>query len=163
MEIEEFDNILVRLSKRFSVERKDIFHSLFVLLADSKNLEWEGLLWDIEITYEEAEKMLSDFNFSTLTQIIEDEDNIIPQNILFQKKVRVKSKGQIWIIHKNDADPFPSNPHAHNYEQNFKLDLSNGNCYQCKILKFKIGKKELLQIREKAEKVYDGRLPPILF
>jgi hypothetical protein len=31
-------------------------------------------------------------------------------------EVTVKRDGHVWRIHRNDADPFPSNPHAHNLE-----------------------------------------------
>ncbi len=60
----------------------------------------------------------------------------------------VKNDGCVWIIHKNDSDPFPSNPHAHNEESGLKLDLSNGKLYLRKeFAGEKIGKKELLKIR----------------
>jgi hypothetical protein len=39
-------------------------------------------------------------------------------------EVTIKRDGCIWRIHKNDPDPFPSNPHAHNIESDLKLDLS---------------------------------------
>jgi hypothetical protein len=41
----------------------------------------------------------------------------------------VKVKGEIWRVHKNDADGFPSIPHAHNYETGVVLDLGNGTMY----------------------------------
>ena len=44
-------------------------------------------------------------------------------------EVQVKRDGQIWRIYKNDGDPFPSNPHAHNVESGLKLDLSNGKLF----------------------------------
>jgi hypothetical protein len=37
--------------------------------------------------------------------------------------------GHIWRILVNDADPFPSNPHAHNLESGLKLDLGDGRLY----------------------------------
>jgi hypothetical protein len=45
------------------------------------------------------------------------------------REATIKCDGQIWRIHKNDADPFPSNPHAHNLETGLKLDLSTGALY----------------------------------
>jgi hypothetical protein len=44
-------------------------------------------------------------------------------------EVTIKRDGCIWRIHRNDADPFPSNPHAHNVESGLKLDLSTGALY----------------------------------
>lgn len=66
-------------------------------------------------------------------------------------KVQIKRKG-IWLIHKYDTDPFPSNPHAHLIDSNIKLDLSNGNCYKKRELVYSIKKKDLLMIRDEAEK-----------
>jgi hypothetical protein len=39
---------------------------------------------------------------------------------------RRKLKGEIWEIHQNDVDPWPSNPHAHNVETGYKVNLSTG-------------------------------------
>ncbi len=36
------------------------------------------------------------------------------------------------MVHKNDADPLPSSPHAHNYEQCLKMHLGTGDLYQRK-------------------------------
>lgn len=41
-----------------------------------------------------------------------------------------KFKNNIWRIHKNDQDPFPSNPHAHKIDSDITLDLSNGLLYK---------------------------------
>ena len=43
--------------------------------------------------------------------------------------VKVKFGGHIWIIHLSDADPWPSKPHAHDYEQRQKLDLASGKIF----------------------------------
>ncbi len=44
-------------------------------------------------------------------------------------EVTIKRDGCVWRIHRNDLDPFPSQPHAHNLESGLKLDLSNGRLY----------------------------------
>lgn len=44
----------------------------------------------------------------------------------------VKSKGAIWRINKNDADFFPSDPHADRVDKPEKLDLYNGKVYNSK-------------------------------
>jgi hypothetical protein len=46
-----------------------------------------------------------------------DDECIYPKGIpanLYEKQIKVK--GQKWELHKYDDDPFPSDPHAHNYE-----------------------------------------------
>ena len=45
------------------------------------------------------------------------------------REATVKRDGCVWRIHKNDADPFPSNPHAHNLDSGLTLDLRTGELY----------------------------------
>ncbi|GAH16718.1 unnamed protein product, partial [marine sediment metagenome] len=95
---------------------------------------------------------LKDYPFpEKIDQIkLEGEDCVFPDNLpksLYEAEI--KAKGQIWIIHKNDQDPFPSNPHAHDYETGLKLDLTNGNLYHKKKLVDSINKRKLKVIRDK--------------
>ena len=74
-------------------------------------------------------------------------------------EITIKKDGQIWRIHKNDDDPFPSNPHAHNLESGLKLDLSTGKLYYKRgDMSKTISRKDLLAIRSKITKI---QLPPI--
>ncbi len=62
---------------------------------------------------------------------IELEDDVLPEGVpVFLIEKDVKVKGKTWRIHKNDADPFPSNPHAHNYDARVKLHLGTGDLYE---------------------------------
>jgi len=45
------------------------------------------------------------------------------------REATIRKDGCVWRIHKNDADPFPSNPHAHNVESGLKLNLETGELY----------------------------------
>jgi hypothetical protein len=74
-------------------------------------------------------------------------------------EITIKKDGQIWRIYKNDDDPFPSNPHAHNLESGLKLDLSNGKLYykRCDTGK-SVSRKDLFVIRSKITKIQP---PPI--
>lgn len=168
MSIEEFYDFKERLSKELTllldrpVADRDVMNALYLLYADKDDMEWIGDVWDLDISYQQALDVLINFDFETLTQQIEIEDQAIPAHFVLNKKVRFKVAGSIWIIHKNDADPFPSNPHAHHAELNQKLDLSNGNCYKKKQFLFKIPKKSFLQIRKRAEEVYKGQLQALV-
>ncbi|MDI5898006.1 hypothetical protein [Flavobacterium yafengii] len=163
--IENLDLILNKLSihyseiKNIAISREDIFDAIFLSLKDK--FEWEYPLdfWDLEIKYEEAKNVISNFDFKTVLFKITTDEHIIPQDLLMQFKVKIKSKGLIWLIHKNDVDPFPSIPHAHEYNSGIKLDFKNGNCYRKKELIFTIKKKDLLEIRKQASKNFD--LPDI--
>lgn len=169
MEIEEIERILDDLASHFAskyskiVKREQIFDALVLLLADEHGFEWRGDLWNLHIEYDEALKILSDFDFGTLQLQIETEEDVIASDLLIQSKVRFKAKGLTWVIHKYDADPFPSNPHAHQLDNNLKLDLSNGKCYKKKKLVDTFRRKDLIAIREAAAKVFDGELPPLAF
>lgn len=143
------------------IQRREIFESLFLLLSEKYNLERPGDIWDIEIVYADALKLFETFDFSTVINTIEVSDDFFPEGILMEFKAKIKSKGSIWLIHKYDTDPFPSNPHAHQVDSNIKLDLSNGNCYQVRKYIHTIKKKDLLIIREAAAKVFKGKLPPL--
>lgn len=58
-------------------------------------------------------------------------DSAIPPGIPISiQKQNYKLKGEIWVVHKYDEDPFPSSPHAHNYQQNIVMHLGNGSLYR---------------------------------
>jgi len=83
-------------------------------------------------------------------QLVPLENSIIPASIyqsLYEE--RIKCKGDIWIIHKRDRDPFPSNPHAHNYDAGLKLHLGNGYLFHGMKDVGRIKSKDLLAIRNK--------------
>ncbi len=132
-----------------NIEREHIFLALFLILADSNELEGPGDLWALDLHYDKAKSLLSTFDFNEVLMKFETSDEIIPRNLLMQYKVLVKSKGLIWVVHKNDIDPFPSNPHAHLIDNNIKLDLSNGKCYRKRDFIYSISKKDLLSMRDK--------------
>lgn len=97
-------------------------------------------------------QLLSDFPFLKFHPVelgrIELEEDVIPPDVPRKlEEQQVKRDGKIWTIHKNDADPFPSNPHAHNYDENLKLDLSDGTLYRYKQPQGRIKWKDLLMLR----------------
>lgn len=71
----------------------------------------------------------------------------------------IKHNGEQWEIHKYDADPFPSNPHAHNHEARVKLHLGTGELF--KKLK-RVGKIRCKELKSLRAKVSDSiQLPPL--
>ena len=64
------------------------------------------------------------------------------------EKAIIKFNGSVWHVHKNDKDTFPSNPHAHNYEENIKLHLGNGAIYSKKRFLSNMKRKDLIYFRK---------------
>jgi hypothetical protein len=88
--------------------------------------------WDMEA--EAIAALLRNYDFMRLRPErlckVEFADSIIPASVtILLTEAKVKLQGEIWQVHKNDADPFPSNPHAHNYRNRVKLHLGNGDLY----------------------------------
>lgn len=86
-------------------------------------------------------------------------DTAIPSEIpvLVQKK-HYKISGEIWVVHRNDIDPFPSSPHAHNYDQNLVLHLGNGKLYRKRKYVCTAKRTSFLQLRNMITNV---QLPPL--
>ena len=166
-DIEKFSNLLDDFAAYYSNEykrtiaKKEVYNAIFLLIADIKYLTWAGDLWNVEMSEAELKALLDKFDFEILNKTIETDNEIFPMHVLIQRRVLIKDNGLIWIIHKNDKDPFPSIPHAHCLDQNLKLDLGNGNYFRNRELLGRLKKKELISIREKASKVFQGDLPPM--
>ena len=113
----------------------------------------QGLI-DRRLTAAQIVDLLRDFDLQKyhpeiLTEVISEEP-LIPADIprlLTEKTLKVK--GEIWQIHKNDADPFPSVPHAHNYAAGVAMDLGTGEMFDTRNRQSvgKIGCKKLLRLR----------------
>ena len=97
--------------------------------------------------------LLLDFDFRIfhpeVTQLVILSESILPENIpRLLTEQTVKVKGEVWRIHQDDKDPFPSNPHAHNYEAGVKLHLGTGELFdRNNHPKGNIGKKRLTTLR----------------
>ena len=142
--------ILSRL-KGLDVEDIDIQTALVEVLSLTEPMD----LLDQDLSVEKMVEVLRDFDFQKyhpeLLGQIELEESVIPQGTpRLLTEITVRSKGEVWRIHKNDPDPFPSNPHAENYDAGLKLDLSNGRLYRRRGFAGQISKKNLQRIRDKA-------------
>jgi hypothetical protein len=111
-------------------------------------------LLEKQLDKEQIVAALTHFNFMrlfpTLLQVISFEKSIVPdQTTRKLTEVTVRSNGEVWQIHQNDADPFPSNPHAHNREKGLKLHLGTGELYfGTRNTGKKISRKDLQVIRK---------------
>jgi hypothetical protein len=121
-------------------------------------------LLEKSLSAENIVQILRDFDFHPyhpeVLAEIELEEGILPEEIprLLTEKT-VKLKGEIWQIHKNDVDPFPSVPHAHNYDAGITLHLGTGEFFNSNRMSVgKIGKKNLVALRGKLKGL---TLPPL--
>lgn len=139
----------VILRKRITPEQA------LVILASESGYEIDQLIakeWSEEEIVAALRDCKSVKELPDIEAIIRFDESIIPdgteQALLEQE---IKHKGEIWFVHRHDADPHPSNPHAHNYESNLKLHLGNGDLYRGRRKAGSISKKKLLAIREKVK------------
>jgi hypothetical protein len=123
-------------------------------------------LLDKEWTADSIIQRLHGFDFSVLHKpgpsvlcVVELDSSLIPDGVpkALNEKI-VKQFGCIWEIHKYDDDPFPSNPHAHNYDSGLKLSLADGGLYRKRMRVGEVGKKKLLMLRDRLS---DIELPPL--
>lgn len=121
-------------------------------------------LLDKQLSTDEIVDLLSAYDFTIdrpelLTEVTLEE-GVIPENVprsLTEKTVKVK--GEVWRVHQNDADPWPSSPHAHNIESGLVLHLGSGALYSPnRNFVANIGRKKLHAVREK---LGDMPLPPL--
>jgi len=145
-----------RLGKRLSPEQ------VLMALCIDRNRSVEDVAsvsWNEESLAGELKECRSIIDLPPVIAIAQFDASIVPQGTeqdIYEERVR--HKGELWFIHKHDADPFPSNPHAHNYESGLKLHLGNGNIYRRTALVGRLTQKVLLELREKVKHV---ELPPL--
>lgn len=133
---------------------------LIVLRLTGKDIDE---LSEIDLTYQDIKSIYQSSNeyknLPVALQLVNLDESIIPKEAdHWSLDHAIKYQGERWIVHKNDADPHPSSPHAHNYEKGIKLHLGNGDIYRRRELLSNIGKKNLMMIREKLTTI---SLPPL--
>jgi hypothetical protein len=113
-----------------------------------------------------SEQMLAlleneDFEQPEIIAEITFEKSILPEEMPIRlDEERIRTNGEVWKINKNDKDPFPSNPHAHNLQTGHKVHLGDGSLYNFKNkpLGKAISKKDLIALRSKVKNI---TLPPL--
>jgi hypothetical protein len=145
-----------KLKKAFSPEQ-----ALFALCVDRKETveTLAAQSWTVDKLTEALGQCGSIVSLPELLAVAVFEESIVPhgtERVFFEE--RVKHNGELWFVHKYDADPFPSDPHAHNYESGLKLHLGNGGLYLGKKHVGSLSKKNFIALREKVRHV---DLPPL--
>jgi hypothetical protein len=139
-------------------------------LVEVLRLNQIGEVLGREVDAQAVVSLLSTYDFMRLRPQflceIELADSIVPGDIssIFVTEAQVKFRGEIWRVHKNDADPFPSSPHAHNYRLRIKMHLGNGDlyCSNEKVSSGRIRKQDLLDFRGRVQQANSSiDLPPL--
>ncbi|MBU2714340.1 hypothetical protein [Zooshikella harenae] len=147
--IKDSEEAIQKLSTdSLSVTSDDIQNALVEVLDLNSST---GLLY-MELPAEKIICLLSSFDFSKYhPEFICEvtlEESIVPSDIpVLLTEQTIRAGGEIWMIHKNDADPFPSSPHAHNYPKNLVAHLGNGELYRKREILGKLKKKDLVLLR----------------
>ena len=132
-------------------------------LAEVCDLDHLTELLNAKWTPDSIVERLRDYDFRRLRHKTVDtvrlQESIVPDGVLrLLTEERIRQRGEVWEVHKNDADPFPSNPHAHNYQSGHTLHLGNGDLYLRRKLVGKIRQKNLVDLRKRIRSV---SLPPL--
>jgi hypothetical protein len=109
---------------------------------------WSDILF-IKVEYSILLAYVSAIDFESIKIEFDTTTADIHYSLLLMTKAEVKHNGLIWVVHKNDKDPFPSNPHAHQIDNRFKMHLGNGKIYLKRKEISQLRKKEFLAVREK--------------
>lgn len=107
---------------------------------------------DQRLTADAMVELLATFDFRKFHPVVLAEfvaqESLVPPGIkVLLTEQTVKAGGEVWRVHRNDADPFPSNPHAHNAESGIKMHLGTGELFRRNKSVGKLDCKELLRIR----------------
>jgi hypothetical protein len=100
--------------------------------------------------------LLRDYDFAgsrpeSLCEVTFDESILPPDSPVALREAKVKMRGEIWVANRYDRDPFPSNPHAHNYDRDLKIHLGTGDIYEghkrvpCRRMK----RRDLIELRSR--------------
>lgn len=136
-----------------NVDESNIIGVLMSSYMDKFKSKLSLEFYDNPISKIDIDLALDLYDFNQIKNEVLLEFEIPPELEELETKVKIKTNGKVFIIHKNDIDPFPSNPHAHWLDSNLKVDLSNGKCYQVKKHLFTLKKKDFFELRLKANKL----------
>jgi hypothetical protein len=134
------------------ISAEDTEDALIMLLG----LENPVDLLDHDWTAAEIAHALRKFDFSSLKPIVltvvELKSSVLPSGVRRRlDEVKIKARGEVWHIHRNDADPFPSVPHAHNYDSGHTMHLGTGELYLGRKRVGRISRRDLMDFRQRPE------------
>jgi hypothetical protein len=139
----------------------DVMEAMILTLPELKNAEHSLDVWDAVLDEDSIGELVT-VAASLLPKIEVRTDSMLVFKGMFETKADVRLKGEIWRLYRYDADPFPSNPHAHSFRQNVKLHLGNGDYYRARRIMGTMHKKDLVSLRDRFAE-FEIELPPLCF
>ncbi len=150
----------LQAEKRLAVGYVEILTALMETLAE-RNPE---TICAKDLTEAELFGLLEGFPFRAPVILGEIEDAAIevPGGIRRIYAALNNGAGSEWEIHRNDSDPFPSNPYAHNEVEDIAMDLATGGLYHDRQFVHRLRRAQLIRFRDKIASKYPGiGLPPL--
>lgn len=132
--------------KGYPISEKEISEAFYLATYFKNRYDWILSILELEINEDEVFETVKDFDFSVLKGALLPNE-LFSENLFIEKKVAIKVSNQRWVIHQNDADYFPSIPHAHLMEEGLCLNLFDRKVYKGRKLVYTIPKKEFEKIR----------------
>jgi hypothetical protein len=155
-EVEEY----FHSEKRMHVEYIDVLSALMLVLKEPnpETICKMGLSTEELIRHLDAHP----FEAALILGRVDDPAIEVPGSIRRVYTALTRVAGTEWEILKNDKNPFPSNPCAHNEVEDITMDLSAGGLYHDGEFVARLRKKDLVNFRSRiAEKYPDIALPPL--
>jgi hypothetical protein len=135
------------LNASLELTTHDVTEAMLVTFPELRHVEHCVDVWDTVLDEDDIESLVT-VAASLLPRYEVCLDSMLVFKGMFETKADVKLKGEKWRLFRYDADLFPSNPHAHNFRQNVKLHLGNGEYYRARKIMGTMHKKDLLSLRE---------------
>jgi hypothetical protein len=159
IEVEEW----FHAEKRLHVEYLDVLTALMQVLKEPN----PETICRMDLSVEDLLRHLDGYAFEApmILGSVEDPSIEVPgsiRRVYSAISAHGNAKGAEWEILRNDRNPFPSNPCAHNEVEDVTMDLSGGGLFHDGEFVHRLRRKELVNFRARiAEKYPDLELPPL--
>jgi hypothetical protein len=165
-EMKRFNERIAAVEEYFESERNMAVGYIEILMALMETLKQPDpeAICKMDLPEEELIRLLEKYPFdgAVILGEVSDPDIEIPGSITRVYAAISKVDRTVWEILRNDKEPFPSNPHAHNEVEDIDMDLSNGKLYHDGEYVSRLRQKEVVNFRNRIlEKYPDIRLPDL--
>jgi hypothetical protein len=165
-EMNRFNKQIAEVEEYFHAQRKihveyvDVLSALMAALGEAN----PEAICKMQLPTDELIRALENHPFDApiILGVVSDASIEAPGSLRRIYSALGRPGGTDWEILRNDADPFPSNPCAHNEAEDIVLDLAEGGLYHDRELVHRVRRQELIRFRRKiADKYPEIGLPPM--